>query len=716
MRNEPSSRRSGADSRRRVSSAACVVAPGSLARASLRPPQRARRPGPAARRAPPEERRLRRRATLDSEPSPNVLRWQATAFVGPVRLRHRRRQLPSISPSRRACPGPTGDYCFELAGGDVLFGSLVGLDDERGRAGGAAPRADSTSSARRSAGSTAGESSADLIYLGPNGLAGWHEPSAKKVWREEQGQPWTDQDGAAIRGDFELPARATLEFEISWKNKPDFVLALGVGDDDEDRSSGPSGSRSGSATWSSSARPSRRPTWPRWARSPRGRARPSPGLPRPGARADPGLLGRRQAAGRPEGRQRASPQVAGRHLAGQHARRRPAGTAADRPVERRAAARGRARQVAHPPGRRLDRLRAGQPVRRRVEGVRDRRGAGRVPDPRGSGRRRVPVAPRSEPTAAIACRGLPGRLAAQRRARQGGEADARGSRSRASRSPWLAAGGPAVAGRRSRHEAQPRRRPASDPACSRWRASACPAAWSTAASKPGSSCLVWQPQGSATASPLRPGVSGRIVYREPPPAATTARQPAQRQAAPASRRRAGSSPGSSRRSPGQELSRRRRRRKRTVALPAHRRRHPVARSRRSTRTASPSGPRSPTSTFVAHDKVKAVELAAEANPDRQAQQGEARAPAHASPDAEGEPADAPDPLQERRLPPRPADQDGRQDAPGRGPAGDEGVPRDRSRGSSGSIPTSSITPKGRADRTARPRRRGCRPSATTASG
>ena len=77
------------------------------------------------------------------------------------------------------------------------------------------------------------KASADLIYLGPNGLAGWRETSAKKGWKEEQGQPWTDQEGAAIRGDFKLPARATLEFTISWKNRPDFVFALGVSDDEK---------------------------------------------------------------------------------------------------------------------------------------------------------------------------------------------------------------------------------------------------------------------------------------------------------------------------------------------------------------------------------------------------------------------------------------------------------------------------------------------------
>ena len=35
----------------------------------------------------------------------------------------------------------------------------------------------------------------------------------------------------------------------------------------------------------------------------------------------------------------------------------------------------------------------------------------------------------------------------------------------------------------------------------------------------GASCLVWQPLGSETASALKPGVSGQIIYREPPPPA-----------------------------------------------------------------------------------------------------------------------------------------------------------------------------------------------------
>ena len=42
----------------------------------------------------------------------------------------------------------------------------------------------------------------------------------------------TDREGASIHGDFGIPARAAIEFEISWKTKPDFVFALGVDDKD----------------------------------------------------------------------------------------------------------------------------------------------------------------------------------------------------------------------------------------------------------------------------------------------------------------------------------------------------------------------------------------------------------------------------------------------------------------------------------------------------
>jgi thiol-disulfide isomerase/thioredoxin len=168
--------------------------------------------------------------TLMPAEDPGVIRWQSGSFAaafdfasGAVNAIH--------FPVPATLPMPTGEYCFELSGGDVVYGSLLGLDGsgatlEIPQIGRVHVRRSMIHRMYR------WKSSADLIYLGPNGLTGWREVTGVKSWREEQGQPWTDKDGSAIRGDFKLPARATLEFELSWKQKPDFVLAVGVGEDD----------------------------------------------------------------------------------------------------------------------------------------------------------------------------------------------------------------------------------------------------------------------------------------------------------------------------------------------------------------------------------------------------------------------------------------------------------------------------------------------------
>src|SRR5208337_3080340 len=168
---------------------------------------------------------------LIASSQPDLIRWQSTAFTAPFDL-----PLKAVTAVHFSVPAElptaTGDYCFELAGGDVVFGSLLAMNDmeaelEIARLGRLHVWRSVINRMYR------WRSSADLIYLGPNGLVGWQQAANKSGWKEEQGQPWTDQEGATIRGDFKLPARATLEFELSWKNKPDFVFALGVGEDEK---------------------------------------------------------------------------------------------------------------------------------------------------------------------------------------------------------------------------------------------------------------------------------------------------------------------------------------------------------------------------------------------------------------------------------------------------------------------------------------------------
>jgi hypothetical protein len=171
--------------------------------------------------------------SLRNSERPGTIRWQGTSFVAPFDF-----DVKAVNalhyPAPAVLPRPVGDYCFDLAGGDVLFGSLVDLDDAEATLD--IPRFGRLHVER------AGlhridrwRDSADLIYLGPSGLTGWRTSSTGdlKGWREESGELVSERDGTALFGDLGIPAQAAVEFELSWKSKPDFVLSLGVNDNEQ---------------------------------------------------------------------------------------------------------------------------------------------------------------------------------------------------------------------------------------------------------------------------------------------------------------------------------------------------------------------------------------------------------------------------------------------------------------------------------------------------
>ena len=194
--------------------------------------------------------------TLEDADRPGVIRWRSPAFAGPLEFPMERVGYVALPPPP-APAKPAGDSCFELAGGDVLFGTLAGLDAEAATIETArfgrlrVARAKLLRISRWRDGSAA-------VYLGPNGLAGWRVPPrfdrAKTVpiaARRGNAAPAPDaraaraddrglarggradphrRRGRGLRGDFSLPARAAIELEISWTKKPDFVLALGAED------------------------------------------------------------------------------------------------------------------------------------------------------------------------------------------------------------------------------------------------------------------------------------------------------------------------------------------------------------------------------------------------------------------------------------------------------------------------------------------------------
>jgi peroxiredoxin len=187
---------------------------------------------------------------------PGVVSWQATGFASPFEFPTNRVTAIHWAPPASAWPTPAGDLCFELEAGDVLFGSLASFRGQEAELDvPSVGRLHVQSSRIRRIYHRRGGS--DVIYLGPNGLNGWRQsaplrpPAATRVvinppggrdlvepdasqlaWREDAGQILTDHEGASIQGAFGIPDRASIEFELSWKSKPDFVLALGVGDSD----------------------------------------------------------------------------------------------------------------------------------------------------------------------------------------------------------------------------------------------------------------------------------------------------------------------------------------------------------------------------------------------------------------------------------------------------------------------------------------------------
>ena len=167
--------------------------------------------------------------TLVNSTAEDCLDWKSKVFATPFRFPTG--GIVSVHfPAPATLPQAEGVYGFELAGGDLLFGSLIALDGENaildipgfGRL-----NVDRTIIRRLFRRTVAGEQ----LFVGPTGLNGWKTSGEVGAWREEAGHLIADKPGAVLWRDFGLPNQVRVEFELSWTTHPDFELAIGVGDD-----------------------------------------------------------------------------------------------------------------------------------------------------------------------------------------------------------------------------------------------------------------------------------------------------------------------------------------------------------------------------------------------------------------------------------------------------------------------------------------------------
>lgn len=153
-----------------------------------------------------------------------MIRWQGGDFVAPFEFplaAVAAAQFPAVVPT----PPMAGDYVLELVTGDVLAGNISAWEGGRitfdSRLFGVIHlRADSVRRLYRL------NDNPTVIFPSLTGLTGWRTNG--KTWREDGPQIQTDQDLAIITRDLGLPDLAVIEFELSWFDKPSFVLALGV--------------------------------------------------------------------------------------------------------------------------------------------------------------------------------------------------------------------------------------------------------------------------------------------------------------------------------------------------------------------------------------------------------------------------------------------------------------------------------------------------------
>ena len=124
-------------------------------------------------------------ATTDQ---PGVVRWQASGFVSPFEFKLGRVNAIHWTPAEKPVK-PEGEFCFELSGADVVFGSLASLDETGAQF--EIPRVGRLQVARSAIRRIyRWKDSADLIYLGPNGLSGWREASRPAAPRRDAECRW----------------------------------------------------------------------------------------------------------------------------------------------------------------------------------------------------------------------------------------------------------------------------------------------------------------------------------------------------------------------------------------------------------------------------------------------------------------------------------------------------------------------------------------------
>lgn len=168
---------------------------------------------------------------LQDSADADQLHWQCNGAVHPF-------QFPMSMVRAAFLPAPEqqvpaeADFCFELTHGDRLFGSIANITPEH-------LEIDSPLVGRLQVERSQlkrilpWKDAAAWEYSGPSGLADWTHNPKENGWLEEAGHVLTSAPSAMLRRKVMIPEQAAVELAVSWTNKLDFVLVLAAGKGDQ---------------------------------------------------------------------------------------------------------------------------------------------------------------------------------------------------------------------------------------------------------------------------------------------------------------------------------------------------------------------------------------------------------------------------------------------------------------------------------------------------
>ncbi len=203
----------------------------------------------------------------------NVIRWQTPKTFAPLDFKSTHVGAVHF-PQTNQYDQAASDICVELLGGDVLFGSLMSLDENQLEL--ATSQFGVVSIATDViARITSRNQLTGIEYAGPNGLDGWEEISTKAVtadrarpglradfvvpvaaareqrvepaekdsstpaWREEAGQLVADRPSEPLSRDCSVPEKCEIEFSVSWQGTGNFRITFYVDGSDDKGNEGP---------------------------------------------------------------------------------------------------------------------------------------------------------------------------------------------------------------------------------------------------------------------------------------------------------------------------------------------------------------------------------------------------------------------------------------------------------------------------------------------